>query len=41
MGIEYLRADITDLNGERYKYEDIGQEQQKKKKKEKIWKRKR
>ena len=44
MGIEYPRADIPDLNGERYKYEDIGQvqqQQQKKKTKEKIWKRKR
>ena len=43
MGIEYPRADIPDLNGERYKYEDIGQvqqQQQKKKNKRKNMKKK-
>ena len=33
MSTEYPRADVPDLNGERYKYEDVGQAQQKKQKK--------
>ena len=33
MSIEYPRADVPDLNRERYKYEDVGQAQQKNKRK--------
>ena len=40
MGIEYPRADMPDLNGERYKYEDIGQVQQKKNKRKNMKKKK-
>lgn len=33
MSIEYPKADMPDLKGERYKYEDVGQAQQKNKRK--------